>query len=87
MGQTIFSPDVNAFCRKHLVESPGVPAPSERETLSDMDVLQRNLFENLLLFDKLALKIEGECIAVPLLIRVLGQKGFDAHRGYSGEHP
>ena len=36
------------------------------------------LFENLLLFDKLSLKVMGESIAIPVLIGAFGQKGFDS---------
>jgi hypothetical protein len=43
-----------------------------------MGWFRRSIFENLLLFDKLALKITNESIPVPVLIGALGQKGFDA---------
>lgn len=78
MAQTIFSQDINAYCRKFFVTRPGAPEPSAAEAILEMDKLQRSLFENLLLFDKLAVKIEGEAIAVPLLIRLFGERGFDA---------
>ena len=73
MPQTIFSGEMNDFCRKFLVLGQ-TPEPSPSEFLTAMDTLQRALFENLLLFEKISMKVYGECIAVPLLINLLGEK-------------
>ena len=74
MPQTIFAADINSFCRKFLVERPGATDPTPGEVAE----LNETLFENLLLFDKLSLKIEGESIPIALLINLLTQKGFEA---------
>ncbi len=43
-----------------------------------MSSLRKWLFEHLLLFDKLSLKITGESIPISFLIGTFGRKGFDA---------
>jgi hypothetical protein len=78
MSQTIFSSDLNEFCQNFLVIRPGKPDPSPTQFDAAMGWFRRSIFENLLLFDKLALKITNESIPVPVLIGALGQKGFDA---------
>jgi hypothetical protein len=77
VAQTIFSSELDEFCQKYLVVHPG-PDPSRSEIDSGFRHIHKLLFENLLLFDKLSIKITRESIAVPVLIGALGQKGFDA---------
>ena len=75
--QQIFDSELNTFCRKFLVKTPGVADPSPAEFAVEMGRQQKMLFENLLLFNKLSLKVTGESIAIPMLIGLFGQKGFD----------
>ncbi len=77
MTQTIFSADLTDFCQKFLVIRPGAPEPAAAQYVSAMEHVRGGLFQNLLLFDKLSLKITGESIPIPVLIRAFGQKGFD----------
>jgi hypothetical protein len=76
--QQVFDSDINAFCRKFLVKVPGAPEPNPAEYLGEMVSLRKCLFETLLLFDKLSLKVTGESIPVSLLIGACGRRGFDA---------
>jgi hypothetical protein len=76
--QQIFDSELNTFCRKFLVKTPGVAEPSQAEFALEMGRQQKMLFENLLLFNKLSLKVTGESIAIPVLIGLFGQKGFDS---------
>jgi hypothetical protein len=78
LAQQVFDSDINSFCRRFLVTAPGVAEPSAAAYMVEMTKLRKALFENLLLFDKLALKITGEAIPIPLLIGALGRKGFDS---------
>jgi hypothetical protein len=78
MPQTIFTAEVNDFCQKFAVIRTGRPEPTQTEVDAASSSVRKSLFENLLLFDKLSLKITNESIPVPFLIGVLGQKGFDA---------
>jgi hypothetical protein len=78
MPQTIFSADLNDFCQNFLVIRPGKPDPTQAQFDAAMGAVRKSVFENLLLFDKLALKITAESIPVSVLIGALGQKGFDA---------
>ena len=78
MAQQVFDSAINAFCRKFLIKAPGVPEPSAAAFSAEMTSLRKTLFENLLLFDKLSLKITGESIPISLLMGALGRKGLDA---------
>ena len=78
MVQKVFDSEINAFCRKFLVKVPGAAEPSAAAFSAEMASLRKTLFENLLLFDKLSLKVTGESIPISLLIGALGRKGFDA---------
>lgn len=75
--QTIFLPDLNEFCRKYLIAGSNV---SLRDTMMfphrqrEMEAL---IFEQLLLFDKVAFKVYGENIPLAALIKFLGEKGFE----------
>lgn len=78
MGQTIFYPDLNDFCRTYLV-SGRIMTPAELDhypvRLKDQNA---SIFEQLLLFDKISFKVYGENILVPYLINQLGQDAFEA---------
>src|SRR5580658_1584511 len=76
--QQVFDSEINAFCRQFLVKVPGAPEPSAAAFSAGMASLRKTLFENLLLFDKLSLKVTGESIPISLLIGAFGRKGFDA---------
>jgi hypothetical protein len=76
--QQVFDSEINSFCRKFLVKAPGAAEPSSAEYVREMNNLRKRLFENLLLFDKISLKITGESIPISLLIGALGRKGFDS---------
>jgi hypothetical protein len=78
MSQIIFSPDVNEFCQQFLVIRPGKADPTQAQADAAVTAVRKSIFENLLLFDKVSLKISGDSIPVPFLISILGQKGFDA---------
>jgi hypothetical protein len=75
---TIFNSEVNDFCRKHLVGDVPI-APAERLFLAKKWVtLEASLFEQLLLFDHVALKVYGENVPVATLLTMLGENAFDA---------
>ena len=75
MPQTIFSADLNDFCQNFLVIRPGKPDPTPAQFDAAMGAVRKSVFENLLLFDKLALKITAESIPVSVLIVV--RHGFE----------
>jgi hypothetical protein len=54
LSQWIFDADINGFCRKFLVKVPGAAEPSAVEFAGELHRLDKSLFENLLLFDKLS---------------------------------
>jgi len=76
MAQTVFYSDLNAFCRKYLVKVEGVPPPNAVEFATDGIQQQMIIFENLMLFEKLSIKITGESIPISMLINSLGMSGL-----------
>jgi hypothetical protein len=78
MAQTVFDSDIDNFCRRYMVKVPGAADPQPAELGAAAIRQQTRLFENLLLFDKLSVKVTGESIPVAALIGLLGQQGFDS---------
>ena len=78
MGQTIFYPGLNDFCRTYL-DSNRITTPAE---IVQYPVRLRkenaSIFEQLMLFDKISFKVYGENILVPFLISQLGQDAFES---------
>jgi hypothetical protein len=78
MGQTIFYPGLNDFCRTYLV-SDRITTPDEvAQYPARLEEQNASIFEQLLLFDKISFKVHGENILVPFLIGQLGQDAFEA---------
>jgi hypothetical protein len=66
------------FCRKYLVEGPQPLSQEDILQLPGRDALLRSaLFEHLLLFDTLTIKVYGENIPLLLLLRLIGERGLD----------
>jgi hypothetical protein len=69
---TIFNGDFNSFCRKYLV----MDRPSYNSNRLNFDKNYRNvlgdLFERLLLCEKISIKEYGENISLAILINELG---------------
>jgi hypothetical protein len=78
MVQTVFDSDIDSFCRRYLVKVPGIADPHPAELGAAAIQQQTKLFENLLLFDKLSVKVTGESLPLAALIGLLGQQGFDS---------
>ncbi|MGA2539513.1 MAG: hypothetical protein ABSF53_26135 [Terracidiphilus sp.] len=78
MGQTIFYPDLNDFCRTYQI-SDRIMAPVEVAQFPvRLKEQKASIFEQLLLFDKISFKVHGENILVPFLMSQLGQDAFEA---------
>jgi len=78
MTQEIFYPDLNDFCRTYFLSNRQVSAAEASLLPMRWDEQEATLFEQLMLFDKISFKVYGENILVPVLIRMLGIKGFEA---------
>ena len=77
MAQEIFYPDLNDFCRTYFISNRQV-SPVEASLLpTRWNEQEAALFEQLMLFDKISFKVYGENILIPVLIRMLGLKGFE----------
>jgi len=74
MKNIIFYEGLNEFCQKYLVTNSKVT----KLDLFLYDVkhkdVESTLFENLLLFDTVSLKVHGENIPLAVLLNLLGEK-------------
>lgn len=77
MGQTIFYPDLNDFCRTYLVSGRIITPAEQVQFQVRLKEQNASIFERLLLFDKISFKVYGENILVPYLINQLGQDAFE----------
>jgi len=77
MPLTVFSSGMNKFCRDYLVANPAF-TPDGNQFARALFSEQTQIFEQLMLFDKINLKVFGENILVPVLINTFGLEGFEA---------
>ncbi|VBB13011.1 hypothetical protein [Burkholderia stabilis] len=77
-NQTIFYPELNAFCRKYLDSSKSVSSMDQNLFPQRISDIQKSIFEQLLLFDAISFRVHGENIPLAVLINFFGKKGFDA---------
>lgn len=75
MPSTIFTPALDAFCQAYLVTNPR-RVPDPEQLLPALKVEQENIFEQLLLFDRISFKVYGENVLVPVLINTFGLPAF-----------
>jgi hypothetical protein len=78
MGQTIFYPGLNDFCRKYLDANRAVAHEDVAQFPTRVAEENASLFEQFMLFDKISFKVYGENILVPYLIAQLGQNVFES---------
>jgi hypothetical protein len=78
MGQTVFYPGLNDFCRTYLVTNRIVTPAELVQYPVRLKEENASIFEQLMLFDKISFKVYGENILVPFLISQLGQDAFES---------
>lgn len=78
MGQTIFYPGLNDFCRKYLDANRFVAPADAAQFPIRLAEENASLFEQFMLFGKISFKVYGENILVPYLIAQLGQNVFES---------
>lgn len=73
-----FLPSLDEFCRKYLLIGPQ-PVTAVEAALAPkrFDQLKADLFEHLLLFEKVTIKVYGENIPLVLLLRLFGQRELE----------
>jgi len=77
MGRTIFYASLDDFCRTYLVSNRQV-SPSEFAQLPErLKEQQGSIFEQLMLFDKVSFKVQGENMQIPFLLNLLGRDTFE----------
>src|SRR5579863_4536098 len=77
MSLTIFNTELNDFCRKYLLTNVPVALHDRLMFPSRLRDFQASLFEQLLLFDKVALKVFGENIPLAVILNAMGERAFD----------
>jgi hypothetical protein len=79
MPTNAFYPSLNEFCRKYLIKGPQPLSETDIRQFPERDAAERAaLFEHLLLFDTLSFKVHGENLPLVLMLRLIGEKGFEA---------
>jgi hypothetical protein len=70
-----FLPSLEAFCTKFLVVGQKPVSPAEGAKFPQrFEQLKAELFEHLLLFDKVTVKVYGENVPLVVLLRLFGQR-------------
>jgi hypothetical protein len=78
-ASNVFYPSLNDFCRKYLVVGPTPLSRSDELQFAARDAAERaSLFEHLLLFDTVSIKVYGENVPLALMLRLFGEKGLEA---------
>jgi hypothetical protein len=77
-GQTAFHTALETVCTKYFVQGQRPLAPLEiAEGPAKMLEVQQALFEQFLLFDRLAIRIRGENVPLILLLQFFGERGVE----------
>jgi hypothetical protein len=75
----VFHTSLNDFCTKYMVQGATPLSPTEIAQFPVRNLQeQAALFENLLLFETVSIKVHGENIPLVLLLRMFGEKGLEA---------
>ena len=77
MGSNAFYPNLNEFCRKYLVVDQKISPDEASKFDARWRKTEAEIFENLLLFDKVTFKVFGENIPFALLLNLIGQNGLE----------
>jgi hypothetical protein len=79
MSTNAFYPSLNDFCTKYFVVGKNPLTTEDMRRLPERAASEcASLFEHLLLFDKVSLKIYGENVPLAFLYRQVGEKGLEA---------
>ena len=73
---TIFYKGLDEFCAAYLIENPKTP-PDPELLLPSLEIEKANLFEQLLLFDRLNLKVHGENVMLSVFANTFGLRAFE----------
>ena len=77
-SQNIFHSGLQAFCTKFLVIRPIQPTPAEIAQVPALfEDQKKSLFEQLLLFDKISFKVDGENVPLAFMLNAFGEKAFE----------
>ena len=75
----VFYPDLNKLCQKFLIKGKQDPTPFEIAGFPKlMKDTEAAIFENLLLFDCVAFKVQGESVPLAVLVNLFGVNGIEA---------
>src|SRR5882724_8439889 len=78
MGSNAFYTSLNDLCTKYFVIGPKPLSEAEAPKLSEMMAAESaSLFEHLLLFDTISIKLHGENVPLALMLRLFGEDGLE----------
>lgn len=76
--QTVFYPSLGELCTKYLVKrTPDLSLQEQMQFVSKFAEEQRQLFEQFLLFDTIAIRIRGDNLPLPMLLQIFGERGLE----------
>jgi hypothetical protein len=79
MSTNAFYSSLNDFCKKYFIAGPNPLTPEDLRLLPTRAASEcASLFEHLLLFDKVSLKVYGENIPLAFLYNQIGEKSLEA---------
>lgn len=77
MSSNVFYDGLNEFCRKYFVAGVNLTSDEIAKFPVVAKEIEATFFENLLLFDKVSLKVFGENIPLVMLLNLFGEKGLE----------
>ena len=77
MGQTIFYPGLDGFCRTYMLTNRQVTPAEFAKYPARLKEENGSIFEQLMLFDKVSFKVYGESIQATFLMNLLGHETFE----------
>jgi hypothetical protein len=77
MSMTAFNKELDTFCRTYMFSDRPVSLTDNVAFPSRAKLLDRTIFEQLLIFDSVAFKVSGENVPLAMLISRIGLKGVE----------
>jgi hypothetical protein len=81
MQQRLFQTEVSDVLRKYLIGNSALTQAESAQGLEAFKALEAEVFEQLLLFDHISFKVEGENLVVPFLLKMFGVGGLESLLG------
>lgn len=77
MSSEVFYPYLNEICRKYFITGVNLTEFDKASFVPSMKKIEAEIFENLLIFDKVTFKVFGENLPLVVLLKHFGQKRLE----------